>query len=341
MNLLNLTSEELRDEMSRLGLEKYRADQVFKWVSKGVTDLSQMGGVPAKVRDGLSEAGIYAALPKVVRSQTSEKDGTVKCLMEMEDGVRVETVFMKYKYGNSVCISSQAGCRMGCVFCASGMKGLERSLTAGEMYGQILAIENVTNEKISHVVVMGIGEPMDNYESLSAFLNIINDPKGKGLSMRNLTVSTSGLIPGIERFGKDFPQVNLAISLHAVTDQERSELMPINRAYPLKELLEAVRRYTDKTHRRVTFEYTLIRGVNDDDEHVRKLASLLKGMLCHVNIIPLNKVKGKKYQPGLERTAHEFKDELEKRGIPATVRRELGSDIDAACGQLRLSSQEE
>ncbi len=339
MNLLNLTSEELRVEMSRIGLEKYRADQVFKWVSKGVTDLTAMGGVPAKVRTAFEENGIYAALPKVIRSQTSAHDGTVKCLMEMEDGVRVETVFMKYKYGNSVCISSQAGCRMGCVFCASGMKGLERSLSAGEMYGQILAIENETNEKISHIVVMGIGEPMDNYESLSAFLNIINDPKGKNLSMRNITVSTSGLIPKIDRFGTDFPQVNLAISLHAVTDEERSSLMPVNKAYPLKDLLEAVRRYTDKTHRRVTFEYTLIRGVNDDDAHLTKLAALLKGMLCHVNLIPLNKVKGKEYEPGHERTAHEFRDELERHGIPATVRRELGSDIDAACGQLRLSNE--
>ena len=339
MNLLNLTSEELRVEMSRIGLEKYRADQVFKWVSKGVTDLTAMGGVPAKVRTAFEENGIYAALPKVIRSQTSAHDGPVNCLMEMEDGVRVETVFMKYKYGNSVCISSQAGCRMGCVFCASGMKGLERSLSAGEMYGQILAIENETNEKISHIVVMGIGEPMDNYESLSAFLNIINDPKGKNLSMRNITVSTSGLIPKIDRFGTDFPQVNLAISLHAVTDEERSSLMPVNKAYPLKDLLEAVKRYTDKTHRRVTFEYTLIRGVNDDDAHLTKLAALLKGMLCHVNLIPLNKVKGKEYEPGHERTAHEFRDELERHGIPATVRRELGSDIDAACGQLRLSSE--
>ncbi len=337
MNLLNLTSEEMRNEMSLLGLEEYRADQIFKWISKGVTDLSLMGGVPRKVRDAFEKDGIYAAVPRVVRSQTSSQDGTVKCLMEMEDGVRVETVFMKYKYGNSVCISSQAGCRMGCVFCASGMNGLERSLTAGEMYGQILAIENETNEKISHVVVMGIGEPMDNYESLSAFLNILNDPKGKGLSMRNITVSTSGLIPKIDRFGSDFPQVNLAISLHAVTDGERSALMPVNRAYPLKDLMEAVRRYTDKTHRRVTFEYTLIRGVNDDDEHLRKLAALLKGMLCHVNLIPLNRVKGKEFEPGRERTAYQFRDELEKHGIPATVRRELGSDIDAACGQLRLS----
>ena len=180
---------------------------------------------------------------------------------------------------------------------------------------------------------------MDNYESLSAVLNIINDPKGKNLSMRNITVSTSGLIPKIDRFGTDFPQVNLAISLHAVTDEERSSLMPVNKAYPLKDLLEAVKRYTDKTHRRVTFEYTLIRGVNDDDAHLTKLAALLKGMLCHVNLIPLNKVKGKEYEPGHERTAHEFRDELERHGIPATVRRELGSDIDAACGQLRLSSE--
>ena len=340
MNILDLTSEELRTEMSRLGLEMYRADQVFKWISKGVTDLNQMGGVPAKVREALEGDGMHASLPRVVKSQTSQKDGTVKCLMEMADGVRVETVFMKYKYGNSVCISSQAGCRMGCVFCASGMNGLERSLTAGEMYGQILAIENETNEMISHVVIMGIGEPMDNYESLSAFLNILNDPRGKNLSMWNITVSTSGLIPKIDRFGTDFPQVNLAISLHAVTNEERSDLMPVNKAYPLEDLLEAVRRYIDKTHRRVTFEYTLIRGVNDDEEHLRKLAVLLKGMLCHVNLIPLNEVKGKTYRPGREHTAQTFRDELEKHGIPATVRRELGSDIDAACGQLRLNNKE-
>ena len=256
----------------------------------------------------------------------------------MADGVSVEAVFMKYKYGNSICISSQAGCRMGCVFCASGMNGLERDLTAGEMYGEVLAVERETGEKISHIVVMGTGEPFDNYVNLSKFIRIINHPKGRNLGMRNITVSTCGLIPVIDRFGDDFPQVNLAISLHAADSSERSEIMPVNRAYPLDELIEACRRYTEKTGRRITFEYTLIRGVNDDNAHLDKLVKLLQGMLCHVNLIPLNEVREKKYRAGTRERAQEFSAALEKRGIPATVRRELGSDIDAACGQLRLGS---
>jgi 23S rRNA (adenine2503-C2)-methyltransferase len=256
----------------------------------------------------------------------------------MKDGKAVEAVFMKYKYGNSVCISSQAGRRMGCAFCASGMNGLERDLTAGEMYGEILAMEKATGEKISHLVVMGTGEPFDNYENLSKFIRIMNDPSGKNLGMRNITVSTCGLIPVIDRFGDDFPQVNLAISLHAADSEERSEIMPVNRAYPLADLIEACRRYTEKTGRRITFEYTLIHGVNDDRGHLDKLVSLLHGMLCHVNLIPLNAVKEKGFVPGTRERAEEFRDALEKRGIPATVRRELGSDIDAACGQLRLKN---
>ena len=335
MNILDLELKELENIIVGAGFPKYRAGQIFGWLGKGVADYSEMTNIPSKMAEALTDAGITARLPQVVKTQRSSTDGTVKCLMEMEDGAKVETVFMKYKYGNSICISSQAGCRMGCVFCASVMNGLERDLTSGEMYGQVLAMERATGERISHVVVMGTGEPFDNYENLSGFIRIINDPKGKNLGMRNITVSTCGLVPVIDRFGDDFPQVNLAISLHAADAMERSEIMPVNRAYPLDELIDACRRYTEKTGRRITFEYTLIRGVNDDRTHLDNLAGILKGMLCHVNLIPLNEVREKEYRSGTRERAEEFRDSLEKRGIPATVRRELGSDIDAACGQLR------
>ena len=258
MNILDLELKELENIIVGAGFPKYRAGQIFGWLGKGVADYSEMTNIPSKMAEALTDAGITARLPQVVKTQRSSTDGTVKCLMEMEDGAKVETVFMKYKYGNSICISSQAGCRMGCVFCASVMNGLERDLTSGEMYGQVLAMERATGERISHVVVMGTGEPFDNYENLSGFIRIINDPKGKNLGMRNITVSTCGLVPVIDRFGDDFPQVNLAISLHAADAMERSEIMPVNRAYPLDELIDACRRYTEKTGRRITFEYTLI-----------------------------------------------------------------------------------
>lgn len=334
MNILDLELRELENLIKNAGQPGFRASQLYGWIAKGVTEPEDMRNVPKSFweTEGLKE--LRAELPDVVTKQKS-KDGTVKCLLRMNDGCSVEAVFMKYKYGNSICISSQAGCRMGCVFCASGMNGLERDLTAGEMYGEILAVERETGEKISHIVVMGTGEPFDNYENLSKFIRIINEPKGRNLGMRNITVSTCGLVPVIERFGEDFPQVNLAISLHAADSGERSAIMPVNRAYPLDMLIEACRRYTEKTGRRITFEYTLIKGVNDDREHLEKLTELLRGMLCHVNLIPLNEVKEKSFRSGTRERAQEFREELESRGIPATVRRELGSDIDAACGQLR------
>jgi 23S rRNA (adenine2503-C2)-methyltransferase len=335
MNILDLELKELEKIIKEAGQPGFRAKQIFGWVAKGDTETESMRNVPESFWESLPE--LRAELPEIEQTQRS-KDGTVKCLLRMKDGKAVEAVFMKYKYGNSVCISSQAGCRMGCAFCASGMNGLERDLTAGEMYGEILAMEKATGEKISHLVVMGTGEPFDNYENLSKFIRIMNDPSGKNLGMRNITVSTCGLIPVIDRFGDDFPQVNLAISLHAADSEERSEIMPVNRAYPLADLIEACRRYTEKTGRRITFEYTLIHGVNDDRGHLDKLVSLLHGMLCHVNLIPLNAVKEKGFVPGTRERAEEFRDALEKRGIPATVRRELGSDIDAACGQLRLKN---
>ena len=338
MNILDLEYTELEKIIKDAGLPGFRAGQLFSWVQKGVTEPEEMTNVPKSLweKPGLEE--LKAELPKVLRIQRSA-DGTVKGLLELKDGNAVESVFMKYKYGNSICISSQAGCRMGCAFCASGMNGLERDLTAGEMMGEILAMEHETGEKISHLVVMGTGEPFDNYENLSKFIRTINHPKGRNLGMRNITVSTCGLIPMIDRFGDDFPQVNLAISLHAADSKERSEIMPVNKAYPLEDLVAACKKYTEKTGRRITFEYTLIKGVNDDKIHLDKLTSLLKGMLCHVNLIPLNEVKEKEFRSGSRERAEEFKEALEKRGIPATVRRELGSDIDAACGQLRVETQ--
>lgn len=337
MNILDLELKELETIIKNAGEPGFRAKQIFGWIAKGDVDSESMRNVPKSFWEKTSDIGLRAELPVIQETQRST-DGTVKCLLRMEDGCSVEAVFMKYKYGNSVCISSQAGCRMGCAFCASGMKGLERDLTAGEMYGEVLAMERATGEKISHLVVMGTGEPFDNYENLSKFIRIINDPQGKNLGMRNITVSTCGLVPVIERFGDDFPQVNLAISLHAADSEERSEIMPVNRAYPLEELIDACVKYTEKTGRRITFEYTLIHGINDDREHLDKLVSLLHGILCHVNLIPLNEVKEKGFIPGTRKRAEEFREALEKRGIPATVRRELGSDIDAACGQLRLKN---
>ena len=334
MNILDLEFKELENLIKTAGQPGFRASQLYGWIAKGVTEKEEMRNVPKAFWETEGLKDLRAELPEAVTTQHSA-DGTVKCLLRMADGCSVEAVFMKYKYGNSICISSQAGCRMGCAFCASGMNGLERDLTAGEMYGEILAVERETGEKISHIVVMGTGEPFDNYENLSKFIRIINDPKGRNLGMRNITVSTCGLIPYIDKFGNDFPQVNLAISLHASSGKERSEIMPVNKAYPLEELISACRRYTEKTGRRITFEYTLIKDVNDDRKHLDKLAELLKGMLCHVNLIPLNEVREKHFRSGTRERAQEFREALESRGIPATVRRELGSDIDAACGQLR------
>ena len=248
----------------------------------------------------------------------------------------IESVFMKYSYGNTLCVSTQVGCRMGCRFCASARGGFLRNLTAGEMMAQVLGAERQTGEKINHIVLMGMGEPFDNYENVSRFLRIMHDPAGRNMSWRNMTVSTSGIIPVMESFGEDFPQVNLAISLHRIDDAGRSELMPVNRRYPVKELLDAARKYTEKTGRRISFEYALIRGENDRPSDVRLLCEALRGMLCHVNLIPLNEVRESGLAGTDRQRAREIAQQLEASGIPATVRRELGSEIDGACGQLRL-----
>ena len=358
-NLKDLQLHELEGFVAELGEQKFRARQIFQWMYQrggigggkdaggsarkgaagrpgGVTSFDEMTNVPKSLREKL-EVRAELGLLELMKVQVSKLDGTRKYLFGLADGNAIESVFMKYKYGNSICVSSQAGCRMGCKFCASGMDGLRRNLTPGEMIEQLLAAERDTGEWINHVVVMGTGEPFDNYENLAGFLRLLHDPQGLNLSYRNITVSTCGIVPGIERFAEDFPQVNLAISLHAPDDTIRSAMMPVSRAYSMDVLLQACRAYTEKTSRRITFEYTLVKGVNDGIEHAEKLAGKLKGMLCHVNLIPLNQVEETGLKTTGRREAQNFQAALERHGIPATIRRELGDDIDGACGQLRLS----
>lgn len=336
-NILSLNIDMLKQVMHEYGEAAFRAKQIFGWLAKGTESFEAMGNIPSKLRSRLNE-DYYIGLPELVRMQESKTDGTIKVLYEFEDGRRVESVFMKYSYGNSICISSQVGCRMGCTFCASTINGLERGLSRGEMLGEVLKMRNITGENINHIVIMGMGEPFDNYEEVSGFLRLINDKDGYNLSMRNITVSTCGLVPVIEQFGEDFPQVNLAVSLHAPNDDIRCETMPVARKYSHAELLKACRDYTEKTGRRISFEYSMINGVNDSDECAKELAAKLKGWLTHVNLIPLNEVKGKDYNASDKRRIANFKSILEASNIAVTVRRTLGSDIDAACGQLRNNS---
>lgn len=339
INLRDLTIKEMKAFMEEIGEKPFRAKQIFSWIYKGVESFDEMTDLSKSLREKLKEQAYIGALD-IIRVQHSKTDGTRKYLLGLEDGNTIESVFMKYKYGNSICVSSQAGCRMGCKFCASGMDGLRRDLTPGEIAGQILTIEKDTGEKINHIVVMGTGEPFDNYENLKKFLTNVNEKDGLGISMRNITVSTCGLIPKIESFSKEMKQVNLAISLHSADGETRESMMPVNRSYPVDDLLEACRQYTQETGRRITFEYALVKGKTDTKEQIDLLAVKLKGMLCHVNLIPLNEVEETGLAGSNRKRAMEIAAYLENRGIPATVRRELGSDIQAACGQLRLGEME-
>lgn len=338
-DLRGLTLSETEEIVRAEGEPRFRGKQLFQWVSRGVTDFGEMRNLPKTLRQNLAEKYRIDSL-RVIRDLQSRSDGTRKFLFALEDGNAVESVFMKYSYGNTVCVSSQAGCRMGCAFCASGIDGLRRNLTAGEMISQILDIERVTGEKVSRTVIMGTGEPFDNYDELAKFIRVMNDADGRNMGMRNFTVSTCGLVPEMLRFAGDFPQVNLAVSLHAPTDEQRSRIMPVNRRYPLRELMEAAEKYETVTSRRVTFEYALIRGVNDRDRDVKQLIRLLSGTLCHVNLIPLNEVSETGFVTAGRERAKAIQKTLEQNGIPATVRRQLGADIDGACGQLRLENSQ-
>ncbi|MCI7145511.1 MAG: 23S rRNA (adenine(2503)-C(2))-methyltransferase RlmN [Clostridiales bacterium] len=334
INLQEMTIEELKAFAAEKGEKPFRGKQLFKWIHGGAADFDEMTDLPAGFRKLLKEETTIRSA-EIIRSQKDSRDGTEKFLYRLGDGETVEGVFMKYRYGNSLCLSSQVGCRMGCTFCASTIDGLVRNLTAAEMLAQVYEAERKTGEKIGHIVVMGMGEPFDNYENLNRFLRLLHSPEGRKMSYRNMTVSTSGILPGIRRFGEDFPAAGLAVSLHRLTDEGRSEIMPVNRSYPLDELLDACREYTEKTGRRITFEYALIRGVNDRDEDVELMKRRLRGMLCHVNLIPLNNVEENSFTGSSRARAGEIGEKLIRSGIPATVRRELGSEIDGACGQLR------
>lgn len=336
-DIKNLSLKDMGHYLEMLGEKKFRAKQIFGWIYKGVDSFDEMTDLSKELRQKLDENAELKRL-QILKVQNSEKDGTRKYLFGLEDGNSIESVFMKYKFGNTVCISSQAGCRMGCSFCASAINGLQRNLTAGEMADQILSIEKDTGEKVSNIVVMGTGEPLDNYDNLSIFIESIHEKDGLNIGMRSITVSTCGLIPGMMALAKDFPQINLAVSLHAPNDTIRSRMMPISKRYPMEELLKACSRHIELTGRRITFEYALVKGLNDSDRNAEELAAKLRGMNCHVNLIPLNRVAETGLY-GTERSNVErFSELLGKRGIQVTIRRELGSDIDAACGQLRLKN---
>lgn len=335
----SLSIEEIEKLVLDLGEKKFRGKQIFKWIHRSVESFEEMTDLSGAFREKLKESG-YISNMAIAAKQESNVDGTIKYLMSLSDGNVIECVLMKYTHGYSICISTQVGCSMGCNFCASTIGGKNRDLTPGEMLGQILRVQRDTGEKISNIVLMGTGEPLDNYDNVIKFLNLVNHPDGVNIGMRHITLSTCGLVPEIKRLADMNLQITLAISLHAPNDELRKNIMPVARRYSLGELMEACYYYINKTKRRITFEYSLIDGVNDSDESALELSKLLKGMLCHVNLIPLNKVKERKYSKSLNKRVESFRDILIRNNIETTVRRELGSDIDAACGQLRRRHME-
>ena len=334
-DIRSLYFEELVNLIESYGEKKFRATQIFDWLhSKQADDFSEMKNVPNSLKEKLlNEWQIYTATKQ--RMQESKEDGTRKYLFRLKDGEYVESVFMRYSHGNSVCVSSQVGCRMGCSFCASTLDGLVRNLTAGEMLAQIYSIMRDTNERISNVVIMGSGEPFDNYDNVIRFMRLLSDEKGLNISGRNITVSTCGLVNKIRDFADEEMTATLAISLHASNDEKRKQIMPIAKSYSITEIIDACRYFFDKTGRRLTFEYSLIAGVNDSETEANELSNLLRGLNCHVNLIPVNPVKETGYKSPSKEAAYAFKNKLEKNHINVTIRREMGRDIDGACGQLR------
>lgn len=325
-------------EKSGVKIEKFRAKQIFSWLTKGVDSFEQMTNVSATIRNALNE-NAYISMPKVHTKLVSKIDGTVKYLFEMHDGERVESVFMRYEHGNTLCISTQVGCRMGCSFCASTLGGLVRNLTPSEMLGQIIAAQNDTGERVSNIVMMGIGEPLDNYDNTLKFLKLVNHADGLCIGHRHISLSTCGLCDKIRTLADENLQITLSVSLHAPDQETRKKLMPVAKKFEIQELMQACKYYIEKTGRRISFEYSMIHGENDTPEHAKKLSKMLSGMLCHVNLIPLNSVKERSYTKSSRESIEEFIKILEKSHITATVRRRLGSDINASCGQLRRGSQ--
>ena len=335
------TYEQLAAEMEQIGEKIFRAKQIYEWLHVKLADsFEEMTNLSKTLREKLEAE--YEILPvKMLERQISKIDATNKFLFQLSDGNVVESVLMRYKHGNSVCISSQVGCRMGCRFCASTLDGLERNLKPSEMLDQIYRIEASIGERVSNVVVMGSGEPMDNYDNLIRFIRLLSDGNGLHISQRNITVSTCGLVPQMRRLAEEGLQLTLALSLHAPTDEIRKTLMPVANSYKLKDILEACRYYYEKTGRRVTFEYSLVKGVNDNLHEAAMLAELIKDQHGHVNLIPVNPIKERDYRQSGREAIEEFKNYLEKRGINVTVRREMGRDIGGACGQLRKSYLEQ
>lgn len=334
-DIKSMTLEELKEELKAQGLQAFRAGQIYRWMhQKLAPSFEEMTNLSKDLRKGLAEKYAYTCLEEV-RMQESKLDGTRKYLFRLADGNLVESVFMRYQHGNSVCISSQVGCKMGCKFCASTLDGWERNLLPSEMLEQIYAITRSTGERISNVVVMGTGEPLDNLENLIRFIRLLTNEDGLHISQRNITVSTCGLVPQIRELAKENLQITLALSLHATTNDKRKELMPIANTYSLDEVLEACGDYYKETGRRITFEYSLVGGVNDTQEDAQGLIGIAKKYAGHINLIPVNPIKECDYKRGSKQDILAFKNKLEKNGINCTIRREMGRDIDGACGQLR------
>ena len=335
IDIKSLNQKELTEYIESLGEKAFRAKQIYQWIhGKQVDSFVEMTNISKKFIETLEENAYLTSLKKE-EVQISKLDGTRKYLFLLEDGNVIESVLMRYKHGNSVCISSQVGCRMGCRFCASTLDGLVRGLTAGEMLDQIYQIGKDIGERISNVVVMGTGEPLDNYDNLLKFIELLTDEHGLNISQRNLTVSTCGIVPRMRELADEKLAITLALSLHASNQEKRLELMPVANKYDIHEVVDACKYYFDVTGRRITFEYSLVGGVNDTDQDARELIQLIKGINCHVNLIPVNPIKERNYVQSNTKVIEAFKNKLEKAGINATVRREMGRDIDGACGQLR------
>ena len=340
IDLKNLEYEELIEFLVSLGEKKYRAEQIFSWLLKGVTSYDEMTNISKETKNKLNEVS-FVSYMKIKQKLVSKIDGTVKYLFELNDGNCIESVVMRYHHGITICVSSQVGCRMGCKFCASTIGGLYRNLSAGEILNQIIFAQKDLGERIRNVVMMGIGEPMDNYDNVITFLHNVNNEKGLNIGYRHITISTCGIVNGILKLADEGLPVNLAISLHAPNDEIRDAIMPVNKAFKIKELLNACEEYFIKTKRRISFEYSLIGGVNDSEENARELAKLILPLKAHINLIPVNKVEESGFKKGSQSEINRFLNLLTKQGVNATIRRELGSDISASCGQLRKKTLKE
>ena len=335
INLLDLSLEDLKKWMKENGEKEFRAKQVLDWIYKGAYNFEAMKNIPKDIKNKLQE-NFYISVPSVVEKYVSKDKSTVKFLFEYRDGNIIESVVMKYKHGNTICVSTQVGCKMGCTFCASTIGGVVRSLSHGEILGEVLMAQKEIGEKISNIVMMGSGEPLDNYDNSLKFIKSVNNENGLNIGQRHITLSTCGIVPKIKELAEENLQITLAISLHAPNDNIRRKTMPIASVYSIEELLEACKYYISKTNRRITFEYALVDNLNDKEVHAEELSNLLKGLLCHVNLIPINKIDEKEFKSSSTNKIKNFSNILLKNGIKTTIRREMGSDINAACGQQRI-----